>query len=157
MAHHTCQVCWGKFKMLLPILTSRQISLATRGKVYSTCVRSTMLHASETLALSSSTLNRLQRNDRAIMRWICNERPEDDIGSDAILAMLGIEDLPSIIRRSRLRWFGHKERSEGWINRVRNLKIVSNKGPGRPKKTWEECVQNDQEVMGMTAINPCDA
>ena len=126
------------------------------GKVYSTCVRSTMLHASETWALSSSALNRLQRNDRAMMRWMCNVRPEDDIGSDAILSMLGIEDLSSIIRRTRLRWFGHVERSEGWINRVRKLKIESKKGPGRPKKTWEECVRNDRVAMGMAAINPCD-
>ena len=147
---------WGKFRMLLPILSSRQISLATRGKVYSTCVRSTMLHASETWAMSSSALNRLQRNDRAMMRWMCNVRPEDDIGSDAVLSMLGIEDLSSIIRRTRLRWFGHVERSEGWINRVRKLKIESKKGPGRPKKTWEECVRNDRVVMGMAAINPCD-
>ena len=70
--------------------------------------------------------------------------------------MLGIEDLSLIIRRSRLRWFGHVERSEGWINRVRKMKVVSNKGPGRPKKTWKECVQNDWVVTGMTVINPFD-
>ena len=84
-----------------------------------------MLHASETWALSSSALNRLQRNDRAMMRWMCNVRPEDDIGSDAVLSMLGIEDLSSIIRRTRLRWFGHVVRSEGCINRVKKLKIES--------------------------------
>ena len=66
-----------------------------------------------------------------MMRWMCKVRPEDDISSDAVLSMLGTEDLSSIIRRARLCWFGHVERSEGWINRVRKLKIQSKKGPGR--------------------------
>ena len=86
--------------MLLPILASRQIPLATRGRVYSTCIRSTMLHASETCALSASALTRLQHNDKAMMR---NVRPEDVIGSDSIMSMLGIDELLSIVRRSRLR------------------------------------------------------
>ena len=40
--------------------------------VYSTCVRSVMLHAAETWTMTVDTLNRLRRNDRAMIRWICN-------------------------------------------------------------------------------------
>ena len=42
-----CSVAWGKFKRLLPILTSKSLSLLTRGKVYNTCVHSAMLQGSE--------------------------------------------------------------------------------------------------------------
>ena len=41
------RVAWGKFHDLLPILTCRSLSLPTRGDVYSTCVRSAMLHATK--------------------------------------------------------------------------------------------------------------
>ena len=43
-----CKCAWGKFCQLLPLLTNR---LLTRGKVYSSCVRSVMLHAAETWAM----------------------------------------------------------------------------------------------------------
>ena len=37
-----CKCAWGKFRQLLPLLTNRHLPLLTRGKVYSSCVRSVM-------------------------------------------------------------------------------------------------------------------
>ena len=39
------KTAWKKFRELLPVLTSRHLSYKTRGHVYSSCVRSAMLHA----------------------------------------------------------------------------------------------------------------
>jgi len=39
---------WNKFRQLLPLLTNRDISLIRRGRLYSSCVQSSMLHGSET-------------------------------------------------------------------------------------------------------------
>ena len=65
MAVTTCvKTAWKKFRELLPVLTSRHLSYKTRGHVYSSCVRSPMLHASETWPLTKTNLQRLQRNDR---------------------------------------------------------------------------------------------
>ena len=45
----TCvKTAWKKFRELLPVLASCHLSYKTRGHVYSSCVRSAMLHASET-------------------------------------------------------------------------------------------------------------
>ena len=46
------KTAWKKFRELLPVLTSRHLSYKTRGHVYSSCVRSAMLHASETWPLT---------------------------------------------------------------------------------------------------------
>jgi hypothetical protein len=54
------KTAWKKFKELLPVLLSRHLSYKTRGHVYSTCVRSAMLHASETWSLTKPNLQRLQ-------------------------------------------------------------------------------------------------
>ena len=75
------KTAWKKFKELLPVLSSRHLSFKTRGRVYSSCVRSAMLHASETWPL--------QRNDRAMIRQICTATTR----SSELLARLGIEDL----------------------------------------------------------------
>jgi len=39
---------WKKFRQLVPLLTNRDISLIRRGRLYSSCVQSSMLHGSET-------------------------------------------------------------------------------------------------------------
>ena len=50
-----CKCAWGKFRQLLPLLTNRHLPLLTRGKVYSSCVRSVMLHAAGTWAMKVDT------------------------------------------------------------------------------------------------------
>jgi len=42
------RIVWNKFRQLAALLTSRDISLIRRGRLYSSCVRSSMLHGSET-------------------------------------------------------------------------------------------------------------
>jgi len=39
---------WNKFRQLVPLLSNRNISLIRRGRLYSSCVQSSMLHGSET-------------------------------------------------------------------------------------------------------------
>ena len=56
------------------------------------CVRSVMLHAAETWAMTVATLNRLRRNDRAMIRWICNVKANDEVSSDSLLSKLGLQD-----------------------------------------------------------------
>lgn len=149
-----CKCAWGKFRQLLPLLTNRHLPLLTRGRVYSTCVRSVMLHAAETWAMTAVTLNRLRRNDRAMIRWICNVKAKDEVSSDSLLAKLGILDVDVVLRTSRMRWLGHVERSTGWIAQARKLEVVGQKRPSRPKKTWEEVVKNDRVKLGMDSTDP---
>ena len=65
-----------------------------------------MLDAAETPAVTSATLNRLRRNDRAMIRWICNVKAKDEVSLDSLLSKLGIQDLDIMVRTSRMRWFG---------------------------------------------------
>ena len=101
------RTAWKKFRELLPVLTSRHLSYKTRGNLYSSCVRSAMLHASETWPLTKTNLQRLQRNDRAMIRQICSIKPEDvaRVRSSELLAKLQLEDLDLILReKASLVW-----------------------------------------------------
>ena len=42
------RIGWNKFRQLVPLLTNMDISLIRRGRLYNSCVRSSMLHGSET-------------------------------------------------------------------------------------------------------------
>ena len=143
-----CRCAWGKFRQLRPLLTNRNVP----GRVYSTCVRSVMLHAAGTWAMTAATLNRLRRNDLAMIRWICNVKAKDEVSSDSLLLKLGIQDL--VLCTSRMRWFGHVERSTGWIAKVHKLNVVAQKRPRRPKKTWDEVLVDDRKKLGMDFADP---
>ena len=117
---------------------------------------SSMLHGMETWPMTSAALHRLCRNDRAMIHWICGVKPLDDPSMDELHAKLGICDLAILVRECRLRWFGHVMSSNGEINRVRSRPVPGRKGPGRPKKTWEECMKQDLKVCGLSEAGTQD-
>ena len=152
-----CCAAWGRFRELLPVLTSRHLSPKIRGKVYNSCIRSTMLHGSETWGPNASDLHRLQRNDRAMIRWICGAKVRDR-NSAALLQKLGIADITAVLSSRRLRWYGHVERAPptSTINSVTKIDVSPIKKRGRPRKTWLECVKNDIKKFGLTGTDMHD-
>ena len=104
-----CKCAWAKFRQLLPLIASRHLSILTRGRVYSICIRRFMLHAAETWPVTVSTLNRLRRNNLAMIRWMCNIKTNDNVCSHPLLSKLGIRDVVVVLCTSRMRGFGHVE------------------------------------------------
>ena len=126
-----------KFKELKPVLSSRHLSFKTRGRVYS---------SSETWPVAKPCLQRLQRNDRAMISQICNVKPQDTatIRSTELLARLSIEDLVLILKEGRLHWYGHVERSNGAVKTAFDIQVNGKHGPGRPKMTWKQLTERDR-------------
>ena len=52
-----------------------------------------------------------------------------------------------VVRRCRLRWFGHVERKSGddWVSACRN--VVRVRCAGRGRKSWYECVKDDRRCL----------
>ena len=63
------------------MLTSRDISLIRRGRLYSSCVRSSMLHGSETWRVWKENEVALQRAEMRMVRWMCNVKVKDRVPS----------------------------------------------------------------------------
>ena len=105
------------------------------GHVYSSCVHSAMLHASETWPLTKPNLKHLQQYDRAMIRQICNVRPQDivTIRSNELLARFGIEDLDLILKERRLRWYGHVECSNGAVKTAFYIQVEKSVVLGGPR------------------------
>ena len=67
----TCvKTAWKKFKDLLPVLSSHHLYFKTCGHVYSSCVRSAMLHTSEAIdkAKPPASAAKWQGNDQTAMQ-----------------------------------------------------------------------------------------
>ena len=137
------KVAWGRFRQLLPILTNRSISFATRGYVFNACIRPVLLYGSECWAMRNEDKLRLQRNDRAMIRWICGVKPGVRTNSNTLLNQLNIPPIESLLRARRLRWFGHVKRSEGWIKKCTEIDVEGTRGKGRPRKSWKQTINGD--------------
>ena len=73
-----------------------------------------MLHGSETWALTKVDLQRLQRNDRAMIRQVCGVKPKEtsQVRSQDLLDKLGLLDLESVLRERKVKmvWPCHEIR-----------------------------------------------
>ena len=117
------RAAWGKFCELLPLLTSTTISLAKREKLYDSCVRGTLLHASECWPLRREVMQRLLSNERAMLRWMLKIKAEGYVSVSTMYGRLNLTPLESNLRLTRLRWYRHVERSDKWLKKRTHLEI----------------------------------
>ena len=113
--------------------------LKTRGRVYSSCA---MLHASETWPLTYPHLQRLQQNYRAMIRQICNVKPQD-IGT----TRLALKIWTSFWRR--LHCYGQVERSKGAVKTAFDMQADGKRVPKRLKMTWKQLTEGLQRVEAL--------
>ena len=85
------RIGWNKFRQLVPLLTNRDISLIRRGRLYSSCVRSSMLHGSETWPVRKENEVALQRAVMRMVRWMCNVKVKDRVPGKQLRETLWID------------------------------------------------------------------
>jgi len=89
----------------------------------------------------------MNRTEMSKIRWMCGVKLNKRKKSEELRHPLGLEPVSFMIKKGRLRWFGHVERKDDndWVKRCITLEVVGNRQRGRPKKTWWDCVKNDME------------
>ena len=129
------KMVWKKFKELLPVLSSCHLSFKTHGRMYSSCVRSAMLHANETLPLTKPNPQCLQQNDRTMIRQICNVKPQQIQWATCVA------------------WhWGSGPHSEG-EKIAFDIQVDGKHGPGRPKMAWKQLTERDCREWKLSAID----
>ena len=84
--------------------------MKVKGKIYKACVQLVLIYGSETWPMKVEDMQRLKRMDHMMVRWMCGVSLKDRIASVDLNGRLGIDSVVDIVRRGRLRWFGHLER-----------------------------------------------
>ena len=64
---------------------------------------------------------------------------------------MGICSVTNFVQRGRLEWFGHVERKsdDDWVKSCRSLKVSGERGRGRSKNMWEQCVNEDMKELDL--------
>jgi hypothetical protein len=149
---------WGKFMELAPLLTARRVSLRLKGKIYRSCVQRVLVYASETWATKVADMQRLERTERNMVRWMCGVTVRQERSIHELMKCLGVEDVATVVRRGRLRWFGHVERKQrdDWMSKCRELVVEGSRERGRRRKTWRECIEEDMKRMKLIKLDAQD-
>ena len=84
-----------------------------------------------------------------MVRWMCGKKISDRVRLSTMHQEIGISSLETCLRIRRLRWFGHIERqpADTWPNAVRHLVVPGTAPRGRPKKRWQDCVNEDLRAL----------
>ena len=86
-----------------------------------------------------------------MMRWMCGVSLMDRKCSVDLYSLLGVQSVADVVRRDRLRWFGHLEcRSvDDSVSACRKVEVAGARCKGRKRKTWKECVDDNMKVLGL--------
>jgi len=101
------RIGWNKFRQLVPLLNNKDMSLKVRERLYSSCVRSSMLHGSETWPIRKENEVALQRAKTRMVRRMCGVKLQDRIPSKGLRERLGLGDIILVLQQNRLQWCGH--------------------------------------------------
>ena len=52
---------------------------------------------------------KLNRTEMSMIKWVCRDKLNESKKSEELRQLLGLEAVSLMIKKSRLRWFGHVE------------------------------------------------
>ena len=85
-------------------------------------------------------IRKMQRSEMRMLRWMTGVSLSEKKSNECVRSMLAI-DVAEVMRRNRLRWFGHVERRDElcWLKRIETLQVDGDGVKGRPRRDGEKC------------------
>jgi hypothetical protein len=117
--------------------------------LYKTLIRTVLTYGSETWTLSKNSENALSAFERKILRRIYGPVQDNSQWrfryNKELYELHGEPDLVTCIKLKRLQWAGHVQRMEGTRipKKVFKGKSEGGRSVGKPRKRWEDVVQQD--------------
>ena len=136
---------------LKPIWRDNNISLGSEVKPMRSLVISIFLYAYESWTLTAELEKRTQAFEMRCYRRLLNISCNDHVTNEEVLkkihAAIGEYDkLLTLVKKLKLRWFGHVSRSSGLAKTILQSTVKGKRKRGRQKKRWED---NIKEWTGM--------
>ena len=129
------------------------LSLKVKGRVFQAVVMSVLLYGCEAWAVSVPGLRKLRGFYYNCLRVLAKMpryggRHESNA---AVRKRVGCMDIEDVLRKKRLRWYGHVRRmpEERWPRRMLGAVLPGKVQVGGRRVTWEGVVQRDLECVGV--------
>jgi len=152
------RIGWNKFRQLVPLVTNKDVSLIMRRRLYSSCVRSSMLHGSETWPVRKENVVALQRTEMRMVKWMCGVKLKNRLPSKELRERLSIDDIALVLQQNRLRWYGHvlRKDDDDWVKKCMEYEVEGLRPRGRPKRTRREVAREDCQARKLNKEDAMD-
>ena len=132
------------------------ISLGSKMKLMRSLVISIFLYACESWTLTAELEKRTQAFEMKCYRRILNISYKDHVTNEEvrrkIQAAIGeYDELLTLVKKRKLRWFGHVSRSSGLAKTILQGTVKGKRKRGRQKKRWEDNIRVD--TNGLCQLN----
>ena len=130
-------------RKLKPVLNDRSISLSSKIQLMRSLVTSIFVYACESLTLTAELQRRIQSMEMKCFRKILRTSYKDHVANEEVCAKIQQamgphEDLLTIVKRRKLKWYGHVSRSPGLVKTILQGTVKGGRTQGRQKKRWED-------------------
>ena len=146
------RIGWIKFRECGELLRGRRFSWRMKEMVYRSCVRSAMLHGSETWCLRESEMTILRRTERAMVRSMCEVKLVDRKNTEKLMEMLDLQKtLDRMAKANGVRWYGHviRRKDDDVLKKAVMMEVNGQRKRGRPKMTWKRQVEESVKKVGL--------
>ena len=120
------------------IWRDKNISLASKVKLMRTLILSTFLYACESWTLTAETERRIQALEMRCYRRLLNISYKDHVPNEEvrnrIQNAIGVHDDLTMVKKRKLRWYGHISRSSGMAKTILQGTVKGARRRGRLKK-----------------------
>ena len=105
--------------------TARIINGWMKGRLYASCVRSTMTYGSETRPLLDDVGVKFERAEMQMIRWMCGVSMKDRRASEEWKKLVGVQPITTVIRNGRPRWYGYvmRKSDEDWVKKCMEYRV----------------------------------
>ena len=128
------------------IWMDKNISLASKVKLMRTLILSTLLYACESWTLTAEIERRIQALEMRCCRRTLNISYKDRVTNEEVRNRIqnatGLhDDLLTMVKKRKLRWYGHISRSSGMAKTALQGAVKGARRRGRQKKRWEDDIK----------------
>ena len=128
------------------IWRDKNISLASKLKLMRTLILSTFLYVCESWTLTAEIERRIQALEIRCYRRLLNISYKDHVKNEEVRNRIqnatGVhDDLLTMVKKRKLKWYGHISRSSGMAKTVLQGTLKGARRRGRQKKSWEDNIK----------------
>ena len=125
------------------IWRDKNISIANKIRLLRSLVISTFLYACESWTLTAQLQKKIQAFEMRCYRKLLGISYKEHVTNDTVRkrikdAIGKFDDLLTVVKSRKLKWFGHVTRSEGLSKTILQGTVPGSRKQGRPFRRWED-------------------
>ena len=145
------RAAWQKWKDLTGVIYDKRLPMKLKTKVYKTVVRPTLIYGSELWMVRKKEERLLLTTEKSMLRRIKGVTLLAQETNVNIRNALNIEPITDVVRRTRMRWFGHLFMMDvkNKVKEVWKMRVPGKRCQVRSKMRWVDNIRKDMLEMDL--------